>query len=50
MPATMPEIDRGRFAGMPFVDNTARNERMLENQYDEDNDLITGHKQMAGMP
>lgn len=50
MPATMPEVDRGGFQGMPFVDNTARNEQILENHYDEDNDLITGHKQMAGMP
>jgi hypothetical protein len=50
MPATMPELDRGGFRGMPFVDNTARNEAMTEDQYDADDDLIPGHKQMAGMP
>jgi hypothetical protein len=49
-PATMPEIDRGGFRGMDFHDRVAQNEAMTENQYDNDNDLIPGHKQMAGMP
>jgi hypothetical protein len=50
MPNTMPELDRGMARPLTFQDNTARNERMLENIYDQDNDLLTGHKQMAGMP
>jgi len=50
MPATMPEIDRGGFRGMAFHDRTAQNEAMLGDGYDADNDLIPGHKQMAGMP
>jgi hypothetical protein len=50
IPATMPELDRGKFAGCPFIDNTARNEAMTEDEYNADDDLVPGHKQMAGMP
>jgi hypothetical protein len=55
MPATMPEIDRGRFVGGVFVDRTAQIESARVDLFDRtkggtsDLDLTPGHKRMAGM-